>query len=48
VILTRESRSFTCQFCIDDDVLRSDGVTDFSQYLHENASAADLLPDLFL
>ena len=48
VILTRESRSFTGQFCIDDDVLRSDGVTDFSQYLHENASAADLLPDLFL
>jgi citronellol/citronellal dehydrogenase len=48
VILTRESRSFTGQFCIDDDVLRSDGVTDFSQYLHENASEADLLPDLFL
>jgi len=48
VILTRESRTFTGQFCIDDEVLRSAGVTDFSQYLHENASEADLLPDLFL
>ena len=48
VIVTRASRAFTGQFCIDDEVLRSAGVTDFSQYLHENASAADLLPDLFL
>jgi len=48
VILTRESRTFTGQFCIDDEVLRSAGVADFSQYLHENAAEADLLPDLFL
>ncbi|HEY3180107.1 MAG TPA: NAD(P)-dependent oxidoreductase [Casimicrobiaceae bacterium] len=47
-IVTRESRSFTGQFCIDEEVLRSAGVTDFSEYLHDSASEADLLPDLFL
>jgi len=48
VILTRDARSFTGQFCIDEDVLRSAGVTDFSPYLHENASESALMPDLFL
>jgi len=48
VILTRESRSFTGQFCIDEAVLRSAGMNEFSQYLHENATEGDLLPDLFL
>jgi citronellol/citronellal dehydrogenase len=46
VILTRESRSFTGQFCIDEEVLASAGVTDFSQYAAGPES--ELLKDLFL
>ena len=31
-ILTKDSRSYTGNFAIDDEVLRQEGVTDFSQY----------------
>jgi citronellol/citronellal dehydrogenase len=31
-ILTRESRSFTGRFCIDEQVLRESGLSDFSKY----------------
>lgn len=31
-ILTKDSRSFTGNFCIDDLVLKQDGITDLSQY----------------
>ncbi|XP_057370873.1 hydroxysteroid dehydrogenase-like protein 2 [Daphnia carinata] len=31
-ILTRDSRSYTQHFCIDEDVLRDEGITDFEQY----------------
>jgi citronellol/citronellal dehydrogenase len=48
VVLTRASRSFTGNFCIDEDVLRASGVTDFSIYRHEGATEEGLLPDLFL
>jgi citronellol/citronellal dehydrogenase len=46
VILTRPSREFTGNFCIDDDILRSVGVTDFERY--QFAKDAELFPDLFL
>jgi citronellol/citronellal dehydrogenase len=46
VILTREARSFTGQFCIDEDVLREAGVTDFSGYAVDPQQG--LLTDLFL
>lgn len=48
VILTRPSREFTGQFCIDEEVLRSVGETDFSRYRPEGISEEQLLPDLFL
>jgi citronellol/citronellal dehydrogenase len=48
VILTREARSFTGRFCIDEDVLRLAGVSDFSRYRHAGASEESLLPDLFV
>jgi len=48
VILTRPSRDFTGQFCIDEEVLRSVGETDFSRYRPEGISEGQLLPDLFL
>jgi citronellol/citronellal dehydrogenase len=46
VILTRPSRSFTGNFCIDDDTLKSAGVTDLSKYAF--VPGADLLPDFFV
>lgn len=48
VILTKESRSFTGNFTIDEEILRGAGVTDFSRYRHEGVREEDLLPDLFV
>ncbi len=48
VILTKDSRSFTGRFCIDEEILRGIGVTDFSQYRHVGVREEELLPDLFL
>jgi citronellol/citronellal dehydrogenase len=45
-ILTRPSRSFTGNFCIDEEVLRSEGVADFARY--QAVPGAELLPDYFL
>ena len=45
-ILTRSSREFSGNFCIDDEILRSSGVTDFDRY--SVTPGAELLPDLFL
>ena len=46
VILTRPSREFTGNFCIDDEVLASAGITDLSPYAF--VAGADLLPDFFV
>jgi len=45
-ILTKPSRSFTGNFCVDEDVLRAEGVTDFSRY--QVVPGAELVPDFFL
>jgi citronellol/citronellal dehydrogenase len=45
-VLTRPSRDCTGNFFVDEDVLRSTGVTDFSRY--QSVPGADLLPDLFV
>ncbi len=45
-ILTRESRSYTGNFAIDEDVLRQAGQNDLSRYAV--APGKPLLPDLFL
>ncbi len=45
-ILTSNSREVTGNFFIDEDLLRSRGVTDFEQYAVEKG--AELLPDFFL
>jgi citronellol/citronellal dehydrogenase len=47
-ILTRDARSCTGRFFIDDEVLREAGVTDFSVYRHEGVSEDALMPDFFL
>ena len=46
VILTKPSREFTGRFLIDEDVLRAEGVTDFSGYLM--VPGAVPMPDFFL
>ena len=45
-ILCRDSRSCTGNFYLDEDVLREEGVTDFSQYRHGREEDLDL--DFFL
>jgi len=47
-ILTRDARSCTGNFFIDDDVLREAGVTDFSAYRHEGVAEEDLMADFFV
>ncbi|MGA9367355.1 MAG: SDR family oxidoreductase, partial [Steroidobacteraceae bacterium] len=47
-ILTRDSRAFTGHYCIDDEVLREEGVTDFAGYRAAEVREEDLLPDFFL
>lgn len=46
IILTKPSREFTGNFCIDDDVLESEGITDLSGYAM--SADEDLLPDFFV
>ena len=48
VILTRPAKSFSGNFCIDDEILREAGVTDFAKYRHEGVQEDDLLPDFFV
>jgi citronellol/citronellal dehydrogenase len=47
-ILTRDARTCTGNFFIDDEVLREEGVTDFSIYRHEGVTDDALMPDFFL
>ncbi len=48
-ILTRSAREFTGQFCVDEDVLRSAGVKDFSKYAAVPGTPdSEMLPDFFL
>ena len=46
VILTKNSREFSGNFCIDDNLLADNGVTDFSQYAEVPFS--ELAPDFFV
>ncbi|XP_071811365.1 hydroxysteroid dehydrogenase-like protein 2 isoform X1 [Apostichopus japonicus] len=45
-IITKNSRSFTGNFCVDEDILRKEGVTDFTKYACEPGHP--LQPDFFL
>lgn len=47
-VLTRDSRTCTGRFLIDDEVLRDAGVTDLSRYLPDGAREDELMPDFFL
>lgn len=45
-ILIKDSKTFTGQFCIDDEILEQAGMSDLSEYSVE--PGADLVPDFFL
>lgn len=45
-ILTKDPRNFTGNFCIDEQVLRDEGVTDFDQYAVKKGQ--QLLADFFV
>jgi citronellol/citronellal dehydrogenase len=48
-IFTQDSKHVTGNFFIDEDILRADGMEDFSQYLEvPGVSDDELMPDLFL
>jgi citronellol/citronellal dehydrogenase len=47
-ILSKPSREFTGRFCVDDEVLRAAGTTDFAQYRDPGVQEEDLLPDFFV
>jgi citronellol/citronellal dehydrogenase len=47
-ILTQPSRKVTGRFFLDDEVLRSAGVSDFSRYRAAGTTEGDLMPDFFL
>ena len=46
LILTRPSRECTGNFFVDEDLLRTTGVTDFAKY--QTVPGADLIPDFFV
>ena len=46
LILTKPSKAFTGQFVIDEDFLRTEGVTDFSKYAR--TPGVEPLPDFFV
>ncbi|MDB9977836.1 NAD(P)-dependent oxidoreductase [Porticoccaceae bacterium] len=49
IILTRNSREFTGNFYVDDDVLASEGITDLNHYQVDTAlDISELLPDFFV
>ncbi|MCF8468556.1 MAG: NAD(P)-dependent oxidoreductase [Sneathiella sp.] len=48
IILTKPSRAFSGNFCVDDEVLASVGVTDLARYRFDGVSEAELLPDFFV
>ena len=48
VILARDARECTGNFFVDEEVLRGEGVDDFSRYLVEGAREEDLRLDIYL
>ena len=48
-VLTKNSREFTGNFCIDDEVLKAAGITDLKHYqVDESLAENQLLPDFFI
>ena len=49
IIMNRDSKKFTGNFCIDDEILNSEGITDLVKYqVDQNLDISDLAPDFFI
>ena len=49
VMLTRNSHVFTGNFCVDQDVLQAEGISDFSKYrFNPDLAEEELVPDFFI
>jgi citronellol/citronellal dehydrogenase len=48
LIFSKNSRECTGNFFIDEEVLRENGITDFSQYKYTDMGDNELLPDFFI
>ncbi|WP_169546196.1 SDR family oxidoreductase [Sneathiella aquimaris] len=48
IVLTRDSKEFTGNFYVDDEVLASVGVADLSKYRYDGVTEEELLPDFFI
>ena len=49
IIMNRDSKKFTGNFCIDDEILNSEGITDLVKYqVDQNLDIPDLVPDFFI
>lgn len=48
IILTKLSKEFSGNFCVDDEVLESVGVTDLSHYRYDGVKEEELIPDFFV
>jgi citronellol/citronellal dehydrogenase len=48
-IFQRDAKTFTGNFCVDDEILRSEGIHDLSHYaVTEGMKDEDLMPDFFV
>ncbi|KAL6432004.1 hypothetical protein ACFW04_007443 [Cataglyphis niger] len=47
-LLCKDSKSITGQFLIDEDILKNEGVTDFTNYAYNPANKDNLMMDFFL
>ncbi|MFN4146030.1 MAG: SDR family oxidoreductase [Runella sp.] len=47
-IVSKDSRSCTGNFFVDEDILRAEGITDFEHYKYAPIADHELLPDFFL
>ncbi|XP_023288912.1 hydroxysteroid dehydrogenase-like protein 2 [Orussus abietinus] len=47
-LICKNSKSLTGQFLIDEDILRREGITDFSTYAFDPANQDNLMTDFFL
>lgn len=49
IIMNRDSKKFTGNFCIDDEILNSEGITDLVKYqVDQSLDISDLVPDFFI
>ena len=49
IIMNRDSKKFTGNFCIDDEILNSEGIADLVKYqVDQNLDISDLVPDFFI